>query len=389
MKKKLVRTTSANFEMTFNRKPTHIFLSPGRINIIGEHVDYNDGFVLPAAINKHICFAVSESGSDKCSVTAVDLNESFCFNLKDIIEPADKTWVNYILGVLFQLQEKQLPIKGFDMSFSSTIPMGAGLSSSAALECGIGFIMDKMFSLDLSKQEIALIGQKSEHTFVGVNCGIMDQFASVFGRKNKVIKLDCDTLEYEYHNADLGKYSLLLLDSNVKHTHLTSGYNVRRQEVEKGLQILKAHFPEIMTFRDCTEQQVLQLKEVLGETIFKRCHFVVKEIQRVLDAVDALEASDFKKLGALMSETHDGLSNEYEVSCDEIDFLVNAVKNEKTVLGSRMMGGGFGGCSINLVKKGSEKELISKVSEAYKKAFGIQLKPYRIKISKGTSEYKK
>lgn len=213
----------------------------------------------------------------------------------------------------------------------------------------------------------------------------MDQFASVFGKKNNVIKLDCNTLEYEYYQADFNNYSLLLLDSNVKHTHLTSGYNVRRQEVEQGLSIIKLHFPEVKTYRNCSENMVLELQEKLGETLFKRCHFVVKEIQRVQDAAIAIENSDFKKLGELMSQTHIGLSEEYEVSCDELDFLVDAVQNEKSVLGARMMGGGFGGCSINLVEKGLENELIKKIAAKYKTAFDIDLKSYKVKISKGTS----
>ena len=387
MKKKLIQHTSEHFEKIFQKAPETIFLSPGRINIIGEHVDYNDGFVLPAAINKYICFAVSKNETSECKLIAKDLNESYTFNLEDVIKPTETMWANYILGVIQQLKEKGFLFKGFNIVFSSTIPMGAGLSSSAALECGIGFAMNTLFNLGLTKAEIALIGQKAEHTFAGVNCGIMDQFASVFGKKNKVIKLDCNTLEYEYHNANFKKYSLLLLNSNVKHTHLTSGYNVRRQEVEKGLAIIKQNFPEVNTFRNCTEIMVLELKEKLGETIFKRCHFVVKEIKRVQDAVTALEQSDFDKLGKLMTATHKGLSKEYEVSCEEIDFLVDAVQNEKSVLGARMMGGGFGGCSINLVEKGAENELIARVSENYRNAFGIELNAYKVKISKGTMLY--
>lgn len=387
MKKKLIQHTTEHFEKIFQNQPESIFLSPGRINIIGEHVDYNDGFVMPAAINKYICFAISKNDNSECTLVAKDLNEAYQFDLNDLLKPIDKMWVNYILGVLHQLKGKGLT-NGFNIVFSSTIPMGAGLSSSAALECGIGYAMNKLFNLGLTKEEIALIGQKSEHTFVGVNCGIMDQFASVFGKKNSVIKLDCNTLEYQYYKADFKKYSLLLLDSNVKHTHLTSGYNVRRQEVEQGLAIIKQHFPQVNTFRDCTENMVLRLKETLGDVIFRRCHFVVKEIQRVLDAADSLANSDFKRLGQLMSETHQGLSKDYEVSCDEIDFLVNAVQHEKSVLGSRMMGGGFGGCSINLIEKGSEKKLIEKISAEYRNAFGIELKAYKVKISKGTSLYK-
>lgn len=387
MKKKLIQHTSEHFEKIFQKAPETIFLSPGRINIIGEHVDYNDGYVLPAAINKYICFAVSKNETSECKLIAKDLNESYTFNLQDVIKPTETMWANYILGVIQQLKEKGFSLKGFNIVFSSTIPMGAGLSSSAALECGIGFALNTLFNLGLTKAEIALIGQKAEHTFAGVNCGIMDQFASVFGKKNKVIKLDCNTLEYEYHNANFKKYSLLLFNSNVKHTHLTSGYNVRRQEVEKGLAMIKENFPEVNTFRNCTEIMVLELKEKLGETIFKRCHFVVKEIQRVQDAVAALEQSDFDKLGKLMTATHEGLSKEYEVSCEEIDFLVDAVQNEQSVLGARMMGGGFGGCSINLVEKGAENELIARVSENYRNAFGIELNAYKVKISKGTMLY--
>ncbi|WP_298155118.1 galactokinase [Flavobacterium sp.] len=388
MKKKLIRNTVAKFEKEFGAPPENLFLAPGRINIIGEHVDYNNGFVLPAAINKYICFAVSESHSNQCSIIAIDLNEKFTFSLDNPINPATIMWPNYMLGVLAQFIEKQMPVKGFNLAFSSTIPMGAGLSSSAAVECGFGYAMNKMFSLGLTKAEIAVTGQKAEHTFAGVNCGIMDQFASVFGKKNKVIKLDCDTLEHEYHNADFRNYALLLLDSKVKHTHLTSGYNDRRRETERGLSIVKEHCPYVNNFRDCTEVQLLELREKLGEVSFRRCHFVVKEIQRVLDAVDALDNSDFLRLGRLMTETHHGLSKEYEVSCAEIDFLVETALKEKSVLGARMMGGGFGGCAICLVEKDKVDHIIETVSSAYSDNFGIALEPYKIKISKGTSVHK-
>lgn len=387
MKKKLVQHTTEHFKKVFQKTPEYLFLSPGRINIIGEHVDYNDGFVMPAAINKYVCFAVSKNNDATFTLIAQDLNEAYKFDLNDNLKPVDKMWVNYILGVLHQLKSKGLAT-GCNIVFSSTIPMGAGLSSSAALECGIAYAMNKIFDLGLTKQDIALIGQQSEHTFVGVNCGIMDQFASVFGKKNKVIKLDCNSLEYEYYKADFKNYTLLLLDSNVKHTHLTSGYNDRRQEVEQGLSIVKHYHTEVKTFRDCNEKMITDLKEQLGDTIFKRCRFVVKEIQRVQDAAMALKISDFKKLGQLMIETHQGLSKDYEVSCAEIDFLVDAVQQEKSVLGARMMGGGFGGCSINLVKKGTENELIDKITIAYRNQFGIELKAYKVKIAKGTTVYK-
>lgn len=387
-KKKLVRETSGYFKNRFGKNPDHIFLSPGRINIIGEHVDYNDGFVLPAAINKYICFAVCENGTTTCNLVAKDLNDSYTFDWNDDLRPVEKTWANYILGVASQLKAVGLPLGGFDLVLSSTIPMGAGLSSSAALECGIGYILNELFGLGLDREKIALAGQKAEHDFVGVKCGIMDQFASVFGKKKHVIELDCTSLAYEYHKADFKKYALLLLDSKVKHTHLTSGYNTRREEVEKGLAIIKAHFPQVTSFRNCTQDMVLQLSAELGDPIMRRCHFVVKEIKRVKDAADALESEDFIGLGKLMYETHQGLSTEYEISCPELDFLVDATRNETAIIGSRMMGGGFGGCSINLVEKGSEKALIEKIGRKYHERFGIGLVAYKVKISNGTSIYK-
>ncbi len=388
MKKKLVQLVTASFKEKFAAEPGYIFLSPGRINIIGEHVDYNDGYVLPAAINKYVCFAVSENEDGQCNLYAKDLDESYSFNLNDDLKPVEQMWVNFFLGVLFQIKERGFALKGFNISFSSTVPMGAGLSSSAAVECGFGYALNKIFNLGLTKQDIALIGQKAEHTFVGVNCGIMDQFASVFGKKNHVIKLDCNTLEYEYHKADFKDYALLLLDSKVKHTHLTSGYNDRRNEVEKGLAILKKHYPEVNTFRDLNEEQVTAVKEELGDVIYRRCLFVVREIQRVLDAVAALENQDFLKLGDLMYKTHEGLSKNYEVSCEEIDFLVDAVRADENVIGSRMMGGGFGGCSINLVKKEAVNGLIERVSKEYKEKYNITLKAYKVKVAKGTTIYK-
>ncbi|MFP9100317.1 galactokinase [Flavobacterium sp. RHBU_24] len=387
MKKKLVKHVTASFKEQFNAAPEYIFLSPGRINIIGEHVDYNDGFVLPAAINKYVCFAVSKNSDGKVNLFAKDLNESYSFDMDNNLKPADQMWANFFLGVAHEIKQRGLASKGVNIAFSSTIPMGAGLSSSAAVECGFAYALNSIYNLGLSKEDIALIGQKSEHTFVGVNCGIMDQFASVFGKKSKVIKLDCNTLEYEYHKADFKEYMLVLLDSKVKHTHLTSGYNDRRNEVEKGIAILKQHYPGVKTFRDLNEDKVHTVKDQLGDVIYRRCLFVVREIQRVLDAVAALEKQDFAGLGQLMYATHNGLSKNYEVSCEEIDFLVDAVRADETVLGARMMGGGFGGCSINLVKKDAADALIARVAKEYKEKFNIKLEAYKVKVAKGTSLY--
>jgi galactokinase len=389
MKKKLIRQTHEHFQHRYHQAPEALFLSPGRINIIGEHVDYNDGFVLPAAINKYVCFAFRKTDNEMISLDAKDINESYSLSIHDNLVPVEPMWVNYLLGVLDELKRRNKKISGFQMTFSSTVPMGSGLSSSAAVECGLAFALNTLFDLGLSRQEIALIGQQAEHRFAGVKCGIMDQFASVFGKKNKVIKLDCTTLDYTYYEAHLGDYSLLLLDSCVKHTHLTSGYNDRRNEVEVGIKMIQSHYPEVHTFRDCSLEMIENLKTELGDIIYKRCLFVVKEIARVSQAIEALQAKDFSLLGQTMTETHWGLSKEYEVSCPEIDFLVETILQKEGVLGSRMMGGGFGGCSINLVSKAQEKTIIATMKSAYFEKFGIHLNYYPVKISKGTTQYKK
>ena len=262
--------------------------------------------------------------------------------------------------------------------------MGSGLSSSAAVECGVAFALNTLFDLGLSKKQLVKLGQRAEHTFVGVKCGIMDQFASVFGKANQVIKLDCTTLDYAYYPANLGDYCLVLLDSKVKHTHLTSGYNTRREEVEAGLKLINHAFPEVNTYRDCTMEQIEAVKDSLGETLYKRCSFVVKEINRVEEAVKALVTADLQILGQLMYSTHEGLSADYEVSCDELDFLVNQVKNIPEVLGARMMGGGFGGCTINLVKRAAISRFENEIKSAYKIRFDIDLEMYKVDISEGT-----
>ena len=299
------------------------------------------------------------------------------------IQLSDVVWTNYILGVIKQLQDSGFSFEGFNCVFSSNIPVGSGLSSSAALECGMIFGIKELFNLSIKKADIALLGQKAEH-WVGVNCGIMDQFSSVHGLENKVIKLDCNTLEYEYHDADFKDYSLILFDSNVKHSLFTSEYNNRRLECEEGLNVIKNHFPEIKSFRDCSEQQLLSVQNKMSEIVFKRVHYVVKEIGRVIKACEALDKGDIKLLGQLLFETHDGLSKEYEVSCPELDMLVESAKKNDAIIGSRLMGGGFGGCTINLIKKGYENDVKNQFFLQYLNTFGIELKFYDVTISNGT-----
>jgi galactokinase len=382
----LIKKTTAFFEESFGTEPQKIVLSPGRINIIGEHIDYNDGYVLPAAIDKIICFAFEKSNSNSSKIIAIDLDDSFEIDVTDAVELTNNVWTNYIRGVINQLKIKGFKFDGFNCVFSSNIPVGSGLSSSAALECGFLFGINELFELKIKPVDIALMGQSAEH-WVGINCGIMDQFSSVMGLENKVIKIDCKTLEYEYHNANFNDYSLILFDSNVKHSLMTSAYNERRQQCEEGIAIIKSNFPEITSFRDCNEQHVLGLQNVMSANVFKRCLFVVKEINRVKLACEALDNGKIEVLGKLMFETHQGLSVDYEVSCDELDMIVDTLKKEEAVVGSRLMGGGFGGCTINLIKKGHEERIKQQLSALYLDTFGIKLKIYDVKIGNGTSLY--
>jgi galactokinase len=382
----LIQSTTDFFEKSFGSSPQKIVLSPGRINIIGEHIDYNDGFVLPAAIDKVICFAFEKTNSDTSTIVAIDLDESFEINMENPVTLNEVIWTNYFRGVLQQIQNKGLIIGNFNCVFSSTIPIGSGLSSSAALECGFLYGLNELFHLNITPVDLALMGQSAEH-WVGINCGIMDQFASVMGKENQVIKIDCRTLEYEYHKADFSDYSLVLFDSNVKHSLFTSAYNQRRQECEQGLAILTAHFPEVISFRNATEEQLLSIQDTMSEDVFKRSHYVIKEIKRVTLACEALDRGDILTLGQLLFDTHEGLSKEYEVSCAELDMIVDTLKQDPAVIGSRMMGGGFGGCTINLIKKGEEDAIKTKLTQLYQATFGIELKTYEVKISNGTSLY--
>ena len=384
----LINKTAASFKEIFGNEPDKIVLSPGRINIIGEHIDYNDGYVLPAAIDKIICFAFAKNNSNTSRVVALDLNDEFEIDVTAEVSLDKNEWTNYIRGIINQLKINGFQFEGVNCVFSSNIPVGSGLSSSAALECGFLFGMNDLFNLNIKPIDIALLGQKSEH-WVGIKCGIMDQFSSVMGQEDKVIKIDCRTLDYTYHDANFADYSLILFDSNVKHSLMTSAFIVRREQCEEGIAIVKGNFPEIKSFRDCTDQTIIDLKDKMSHDVFRRSLFVVKEINRVIQACEALDNGKIEFLGELMFATHDGLSKDYEVSCEELDLLVDLAKKETAVIGSRLMGGGFGGCTINLVKKGHEQEIKDKFSKLYTEAFGIELKIYDVKVSNGTSLYTK
>jgi galactokinase len=388
MTQALIERTTRAFHERFQVPPQHIILAPGRINLIGEHVDYNDGPVLPAAIDKYICFAIgSTPGAEEYAMAAIDLDDAISVAADAALKPTPGHWSNYPLGVLHGIRTKGKAVGGFRVAFASNIPMGAGLSSSAALSCGFGFALDRLFGLDLSRKELALIGQRAEHEFAGVRCGIMDQFASLFGQEGRVIKIDCGSLEHSYVEADLGDHALVLFDSHVKHAHLASGYNDRRHEVEEALEIIRKVYPQVQSYRHCTPEMVEALRDKLGPTGHRRAAFVVGEIQRVEAAVTALEAGELERLGALLSRTHQGLSTEYEVSCAELDFMVEATVRLEGVLGARMMGGGFGGCSINLLRRDAVDRVAETVGDIYYERFGIRMDVYPVRIAEGVHEY--
>jgi galactokinase len=379
MKEKVLQ----DFQRNFNEEPT-IVRSPGRVNIIGEHTDYNNGFVLPAAIDKAIYVAVTSRNDDVISLYSGEFDESFESSLA-ALKPTDKGWPNYILGVADQLVKRGYSIKGFNMAIDGDVPIGSGLSSSAAVECATAFALNEIFKLGIDKKDLAFIGQKAEHTFAGVMCGIMDQFASVFGKKDHVIKLDCQSIEYEYVPLVLEGYKLVLLNTNVKHSLASSEYNTRRAQCEQGVVWVKEHVPEVNSLRDVNMEMLHKFVEPKDHLIYERCKYVVEEKERLLSGCEDLRRGDLKSLGKKMFETHDGLSKEYEVSCKELDFLVDAVRNNPDVVGARMMGGGFGGCTINIVKEEAIEDLIEQLQESYEKNMGKQLTAYIAQVENGTS----
>ncbi len=360
-----------------------IVRSPGRINLIGEHTDYNEGFVLPAAIDKEMVLAVAKNNTDKCRLHSVDYNESAEFSLKDL-KPSDTAWANYILGVADQLKKAGHTIEGFDCVFGGDIPMGAGLSSSAALECGAGYALSELFKLDIEKTQLVKFAQKAEHTFAGVQCGIMDQFASVMGKKDHAIRLDCRSLEFSYFPINLRNYQVVLCDTQVKHSLASSEYNTRRKECERGVAAVKEKYPEVNSLRDISLQMLNEVKEQLDPVVYKRCSFVIEENERLLSGCALLEEGDIAGFGKKMYGSHDGLSENYEVSCKELDFLVDYTRDKEYVVGARMMGGGFGGCTINLVAIDQKDTFIAGIREAYKEKFNIDMKTYEVAVKDGT-----
>ncbi|SJZ39766.1 galactokinase [Sediminibacterium ginsengisoli] len=370
------------YRTLYNEEPLTV-RSPGRINLIGEHTDYNMGFVMPAAIDKAIYIAIGKNNENKIRLFAEDLGESFAVDADQLTHTGN--WPDYIMGVVSELHKAGHHTGGFNAVIGGDIPQGAGLSSSAALSCATAFALGQLFELPVSSVDIVKTAQAAENNFVGLQCGIMDQFASVFGKKDHLIKLDCRSLEYEYIPFELGDWQVLLFNSNVKHTLASSEYNTRRKECEAGIAIIREKYPEVNSLRDVTVEMLSEMLAGKNELVYRRCLFVVEEIARVKAAAGCLRNGDIDAFGIHMYNAHHGLSKLYEVSCKELDVLVDLVKGNPAVAGARMMGGGFGGCTINLVKKEAVESLVIQVSNAYTETFGIAPEVYRVQVEDGTS----
>ena len=371
------------FENHFQANPL-IVRSPGRINILGEHTDYNGGFVLPAAINKAAYIAMSLREDKEIHLVAHDLNEKFSISIQDLKPQGDTNWPNFMLGAAAQFVKRGVQLKGFNAVLLSDVPIGAGLSSSAAIECATTYALNELLQSNLERIEMVKMSQKAEHEFAGVLCGIMDQFASMMGKKDQVIRLDCRSLEYEYMPFNLEGYKIVLLNTNVKHSLASSEYNTRRKECAQAVEWIQQHEPSVTSLRDADETMLDKYVLTRDVLIDKRSRFVVQEISRLLQGCKDLEQGNITALGKKMFATHVGLSKMYEVSCPELDWLIDFVKDNPAVIGARMMGGGFGGCTINLVKEDKIEELITAVEPAYEKAMNLPLTYYIASIENGT-----
>lgn len=381
MKGKLVQQ---KFVEIFNQNPFLLIRSPGRINLIGEHTDYNRGLVLPAAIDKAIFFAISFSKSKAHRIYALNRDEFFKCRPGEF-HRSKKSWPNYFLGVLQELNMRGCAVPPFNCVFGGDIPIGSGLSSSAALTCGFAFALKELLNLDFSRRELAQIAQNTEHHFVGVQCGIMDQFANLFGKKDHVLKLDCDSQRFEYIPFNFPEVSWLLLDTQISHDLAASEYNLRRQQCEAAVIEIRKRFSQVRSLREVSIEMLNEIKQWLNPVLFKRCTFVIKEIKRIEKGCTLLKAGQLQKFGELMFETHKGLQREYEVSCAPLDYLVEVAQKHPAVLGARLMGGGFGGCTLNLIISSYLDEFVADITLAYKSRFGMKLKVYPVKIEDGTS----
>ncbi|GAB4341748.1 MAG: galactokinase [Candidatus Abyssubacteria bacterium] len=351
------------FYETFGVKPEVVAWAPGRVNIIGEHTDYNDGYVLPIAINRRIYAAASTSGDGTVRLLSGNLKGEVEFDMRSVKPMGD--WGDYPKGIVYKLTQKQYPVEGFNAYFLSNLPIGAGVSSSAAIEVVVCYVLQKLFGFTIPPTEVAFLCQQAEHEFAGTRCGIMDQFVSVLGLSGKSLFIDCRTLEYVHIPFSLGEYVLVATDSRVERGLAASEYNSRRADCEEGVRIISGRFPSVRALRDVSLDQLADCAPAMEERIFKRCRHVVTENTRVLEAIDAMRQSDPERLGLLMDHSHESLRTDYEVSCPQLDLIVDTARGVDGVLGSRLTGAGFGGSAISLVHRSSLDAFQVAVSESY------------------------
>lgn len=369
------------FTKRFPQQP-YVYYSPGRINLIGEHIDYNSGYVMPAAIDKGIYYAVAPNNTNAVNFYALDFDESFSVPLTAIQK--NEGWKNYVLSVLHELQQAGKDVQGFNCVFGGDIPVGSGMSSSAAVEGGLAFALNDIFNFGMNRKELALLCQRAEHNYPGVKCGIMDMYASLNGKRDAVILLDCDTVTHQYFPFSQTAYKIVLINSKVHHSLASGEYNLRRKCCEEGLAILQQE-AGVKTFRDVKSVSVVEkYKAQMTAEVFNCCKYVVEEIARTQAAGQLLQQNNLAGFGKLMYETHWGLSRLYNVSCAELDFLVEEAAKQTGVIGSRLMGGGFGGCTINIIEKSSAEMVAAGISQAYQAKFNIVPEVYFVEISDGT-----
>ena len=377
----MISQLTQTFQSLFFTSPLLAF-APGRINLIGEHTDYQEGFVFPAAVKQGIWVGVQKNQLDMCRLYSQDFDQQFSFELT-AFSPKKGHWATYVMGMVALLRQAGYQVPGFDMVIRGDIPVGSGLSSSAALSVAVGTAISGLFDFKLPKKNIALYAQKSEHLYAGVNCGIMDPYASAFGKENHAMLLDCRSNSHEEIAVDLGTFTLMLVNTNVKHSLADSAYNKRREAVEESVKILQGNFPEIITLRDLSPDQLDEVQGILPAALFQKAKHTITECARVQQAAEKLMAKDLEAFGALLKESHISLSHDYEVSCPELDFLAESSWQMNGVLGSRMMGGGFGGCTINLVKADALPLFQAKIGEAYQQQFGKKADFIEVQIGDG------
>ncbi len=379
---KMPSSVHQTFRDKFGEIPAIIVRAPGRINLIGEHTDYNEGFVLPAAIDRAIWFAASPRADQKFHFCALNLGEEFQGTISNL-QKSTLGWPNYLMGCFSELLQAEYPVGGANVVFGGDIPLGAGLSSSAAMESGMLFVLNEIYQLGLTRPELARLAQRAENNFVGMNCGIMDMFASLMGREGCALKLDCRNLQHEYIPLHANDTAILLCDTGVKHQLIDSAYNTRRHECEAGVRHLQGVFHNVRSLRDVDLDMLASEKKHLDQVVFQRCKYVVEENGRVEQACKAIKANGLQAIGSLLYASHEGLKTEYQVSCPELDFLVDHTPDSLTFYGARMVGGGFGGCTINLLKKDSVEGFQRFIANKYREKWGTELRIWEVKITDG------